>query len=286
MKKAMFRKSFAMPVITIIFACLVVASFTTIGILEEAAQTVATSRKLPIYCVETQKKEIALTFDAAWGNSDTDVLIELLEKNEAKATFFTTGEWVEKYPKDVRKLYAAGHEIQNHSDKHPHPNELSYESLVQDTAACDEKIYAITGIYPTLYRAPYGEYNDKVIETMKSMRKQVIQWDVDSVDWKDPTPDEMVQRVLSKVGNGSILLFHNDAKNTPQALEKLLPELKNQGYEIKCVSEILIKGKFRMNNEGRMISAEDSAQNDSDSVIPDVINLAKGISEMLTQKHD
>lgn len=286
MKKAMFRKSFAMPVITIIFACLVVASFTTIGILEEAAQTVATSRKLPIYCVETQKKEIALTFDAAWGNSDTDVLIELLEKNGAKATFFTTGEWVEKYPEDVRKLYAAGHEIQNHSDKHPHPNELSYESLVQDTAACDEKIYAITGIYPTLYRAPYGEYNDKVIETMKSMRKQVIQWDVDSVDWKDPTPDEMVQRVLSKVGNGSILLFHNDAKNTPQALEKLLPELKNQGYKIKCVSEILIKGKFRMNNEGRMISAEDSAQNDSDSAIPDVINRAKGISEMLTQKRD
>ncbi len=260
MRKKMSIKPFAMPVVSVVFACLVVAVFTTIGVLEEAAQTVATARKLPIYCVETEKKEIALTFDAAWGNSDTDILIDLLQKNGAKATFFTTGEWVEKFPEDVRKLHEAGHEIQNHSDRHPHPNELSYEALVQDTAACDEKIYAITGIYPTLYRAPYGEYNDKVIETMKSMKKRVIQWDVDSIDWKDPTPDEMVQRVLSKVGNGSILLFHNDAKNTPQALEKLLPELKKQGYEIKTVSEILLKGQFRINNEGRMIPAEGSSQ--------------------------
>lgn len=259
MKKKRSIKGLVMPVASIAFACLVVAVFTTIGVLEEAAQTMAGARQLPVYCVETEKKEIALTFDAAWGNSDTDVLIELLEKNGAKATFFTTGEWVENYPEDVRKLFDAGHEIQNHSDRHPHPNELSYDALVQDTAACDEKIYAVTGVYPTLYRAPYGEYNDSVIETMKSMRKKVIQWDVDSIDWKDPSPEEMVERVLSKVGNGSILLFHNDAKNTPKALESLLPQLKAEGYEIKTVSELLPAGRFQMNNEGRVIPEKEPA---------------------------
>ena len=262
MKQKTPWKLFAMPVASVVFACLVVAVFTTIGVLQEAAQTIATTKQLPIYCVQTDKKEIALTFDAAWENSDTDTLIDLLEENGVKATFFATGEWVEKYPEDVRKLYDAGHEIQNHSDKHPHPNELSYEELIQDTAACDEKIYAITGVYPTLYRAPYGEYNDKVIETMKSVGKRVIQWDVDSIDWKNPTADEIVQRVLTKVENGSILLFHNDVPNTPEALKKLLPELIEEGYTFKTVSELLPKGRFQLNHEGRAISVENTQSSD------------------------
>ena len=145
-------------------ACLIVAVFTTMGVLQQAATTSAGERQLPIYCVQTEKKEIALTFDAAWGNSDTDELLALLEENGAKATFFCTGEWVDNYPDDVKRLFDAGHEIQNHSDKHPHPNELSFEALITDTQACDEKIHAITGVYPTLYRSPYGEYNDKVIQ--------------------------------------------------------------------------------------------------------------------------
>lgn len=260
MKKSM--KKMIAPISSIVFACLILATFTTIGVLQQAAQTSAGGRQLPIYCVQTEKKEISLTFDAAWGNSDTDELLEILAENGAKATFFCTGEWVEKFPEDVKKLFDAGHEIQNHSNKHPHPNELSFEQLVQDTQACDEKIQAITGNYPTLYRTPYGEYNDKTIQTLKSMSKLVIQWDVDSIDWKDPTPDEMVQRVLSKVGNGSILLFHNDAKNTPEALRKLLPELKQQGYEMKTVSSLLLPGKFDLTNEGRMVPAADSTSAD------------------------
>lgn len=281
MKRIRLRrfKPYVMPVISISFACLVVAVFTTIGVLQQAAQTMAGARQLPIYCVETDKKEIALTFDAAWENSDTDVLLALLEKNDAKATFFTTGDWVDRYPDDVKKMFDAGHEIQNHSDAHPHPNELSYEELVQDTAACDEKIHKITGIYPTLYRLPYGEYNDHVILTLKSLGKQVIQWDVDSIDWENPTPDEIVQRVLGKVGNGSILLFHNDCENTPEALETLLPLLKEQGYEIKTVSELLPEGSFQLNNEGRMISDTPSAEQN----LPDFDAAKKAVEEGLNE---
>ncbi|MGI5896967.1 MAG: polysaccharide deacetylase family protein [Oscillospiraceae bacterium] len=285
MKKPL--KQLIAPVSSIVFACLIVAVFTTIGVLQQAATTSAGERQLPIYCVQTEKKEIALTFDAAWGNSDTDELLTLLEENGAKATFFCTGEWVDNYPDDVKRLFDAGHEIQNHSDKHPHPNELSFEALITDTQACDEKIHAITGVYPTLYRSPYGEYNDKVIQTMKSVGKRVIQWDVDSIDWKDPSPEEMVNRVLSKVGNGSILLFHNDAENTPEALRKLLPELKAQGYEIKTVSEILLPGRFDLNNEGRMIPVTDSG-NSADTAsepAPDTEQNggAMGLADILAQ---
>ena len=231
------------PASSIVAACLTLAVFTAIGVLQQAAETSSGERQLPIYCVQTEQKKIALTFDAAWGNSDTDELLSILAQNDAKATFFTTGEWVDKYPEDVKKLFDAGHEIQNHSDTHPHPTNLSFEQLVNDTNACDEKIYAITGVYPTLYRAPYG--------------------DVDSIDWDEASVDEIVDRVLSKTENGSILLFHNDIENTPEALSQILPKLKQDGYSITTVSDLIPSGSFSLDYEGRLIPSESEAEDES-----------------------
>ena len=253
MKRNLSVRSFLMPLSSVVFACLVVAVFTALGVLQQAAQTAAVGRELPIYCVQTEEKLLSLTFDAAWGNSDTDELLSLLAENKVKATFFVTGEWAEKYPEDVRKFFDAGHEIQNHSDAHPHPNTLSYEALVRDTAACDEKITAVTGTTPTLYRAPYGEYNDLVIRTLKSLGKQVVQWDVDSLDWKEGSAEEIADRAFDRVKNGSILLFHNDAKNTPAALKFLLPRLKEEGFSFCTVSELIPPGPFELTNEGRLV---------------------------------
>lgn len=251
------------PASSIIAACLTLAVFTAIGVLQQAAETSAGERQLPIYCVETEQKKIALTFDAAWGNSDTDELLSILAQNNAKATFFTTGEWVDKYPEDVKKLFDAGHEIQNHSDTHPHPSNLSFEQLVNDTNACDEKIYAITGVYPTLYRAPYGEYDNNVIQTIKSMGKKVIQWDVDSIDWDNASVEQIVERVLSKTENGSILLFHNDTENTPEALSQILPKLKQDGYTVTTVSDLIPSGSFSLDYEGRLIPSESETEDGS-----------------------
>ena len=140
-------------------------------------------KKLPIYCVKTEEKQIALTFDAAWGNSDTDQLINILKKHHAKATFFTTGEWVDKYPDDVKKLYQAGHDIQNHSDKHPHVADISADKLKKDTLSCDDKIEKLIGKRPTLYRAPYGEYDNDMMAVFENELKHfVIQWDVERLD--------------------------------------------------------------------------------------------------------
>ena len=220
----------------------------------QTAPTSVQPKKLPIYCVKTEEKQIALTFDAAWGNSDTDQLINILKKHNAKATFFTTGEWVDKYPEDVKKLYQAGHDIQNHSDKHPHVAKISAEQLKKDTLACDDKIAKLIGKRPTLYRAPYGEYdNDMMAVFEQELKHFVIQWDVDSRDWKRPTVEKMVESVTKSVKPGSILLFHNDLENTPTALDAILTQLDAESYEYISVNELILKENYTIDNNGMQI---------------------------------
>lgn len=220
----------------------------------QTAPTSVQPKKLPIYCVKTEEKQIALTFDAAWGNSDTDQLINILKKHNAKATFFTTGEWVDKYPEDVKELYQAGHDIQNHSDKHPHVAKISAEQLKKDTLACDDKIEKLIGKRPTLYRAPYGEYdNDMMAVFEQELKHFVIQWNVDSRDWKRPTVEKMVESVTKSVKPGSILLFHNDLENTPTALDAILTQLDAESYEYISVNELILKENYTIDNNGMQI---------------------------------
>ena len=147
--------------------------------------TAATLRELPIYCVQKETPICALSFDAAWGNEDTQQLIEIFDKYQIKTTFFVVGEWVDKYPESVQALHDAGHEVMNHSDDHPYFTKLSAQQMQEQLSACNEKIAAITGETPLLFRPPYGDYNDTVIRTVRDCGMYAIQWDVDSLDWKD-----------------------------------------------------------------------------------------------------
>lgn len=139
------------------------------------------SRKLPIYNVQCEDKVCAVSFDAAWGNEDTHDLVEILKKYDVKATFFVVGDWVEKYPESVKELSDAGHDIMNHSDTHPHMTQISKDKMLSEVNACDEKIEKITGKKPNLFRPPYGDYNDTVVETLKQAGHFTIQWDVDTL---------------------------------------------------------------------------------------------------------
>ena len=144
----------------------------------------AAQKELPIYSVERKDKVCALTFDAAWGNEDTQQLIDILKTENIQATFFVVGAWVDKYPESVKALSDAGHEVMNHSATHPHMPDLSTEQMTEEVQSCNEKIKAITGVQPTLFRPPYGDYNNAVISTMRSIGMYSIQWDVDSLDSK------------------------------------------------------------------------------------------------------
>ncbi len=211
----------------------------------------ATTRELPIYCVARDSKCVSLTFDAAWGNEDTNDLIEILGKYNVKATFFVVGEWVDKYPESVQALNDAGHEVMSHSDDHAHFSKLSESEIVANLNACNDKIEAVTGKRPTLFRCPYGEYDDHVIKTVNSMGMKAIQWNVDSLDWKDISAPEIYKRVSQNVTPGSIVLFHNAAKHTPEALGQIIEYLISEGYEIMPVSEILLQGEYEMDHTGK-----------------------------------
>lgn len=222
------------------------------AVLFPAATTVsATQRQLPIYSVETADKRCAISFDAAWGNEDTELLIDILGRYDVKATFFLVGDWVERYPESVAQLHEAGMEIMNHSDDHAHYNSLSTEEIIADVTACNEKIDAITGITPTLIRCPYGEYDDHVIAAIRSMGMEPIQWDVDSLDWKDYDADTIFERVTSRVECGSIVLFHNAALHTPEALPRILEYLIQEGYTVVPISQLLLEGDYTIDHAGR-----------------------------------
>ena len=214
----------------------------------------AAKRELPVYCVQQDEKIVALSFDAAWGNEDTQTLIDILDQYGVNTTFFVVGDWVDKYPESVRALAEAGNEVMNHSSSHAHFSALSTDEIIADITACNDKIEAITGARPTLFRCPYGEYDDHVINAVRSLNMTAVQWDVDSLDWKGITAGQITRRVLDRVQPGSIVLFHNAAEYTPEALPAILDALINEGYRIVPISQILLDGDCFIDSTGRQCS--------------------------------
>lgn len=211
------------------------------------------AKKLPIYCVKTEEPKVALTFDGAWGNEDTATLLEILDRQNVKATFFFTGGWMEKYPEDVKTILSKGHEIGNHSENHKQMSTLTKEQCKEELQKAHDKIKNLTGIDMTLFRPPFGDYDDTVIEAANELGYHVIQWDVDSLDWKDYGKESIIHTVVDHkhLGNGSIILMHNGAKYTKEALEALIMGVREKGYEFVKVSELIYTENYKLDHEGR-----------------------------------
>ena len=230
------------------------------GVLVTAKANISVSnsvngKELPIYCVETAEPKVALTFDAAWGNEDTAKILEILKKHDVHGTFFMTGGWVESYPDDVRAILAAGHDLGNHSENHKNMSQLSDDVKKDELMKVHEKVRDLTGYEMFLFRPPYGDYDNAVVNVAKDCGYFAIQWDVDSLDWKDYGVDSIIKTVTEHkhLGNGSIILCHNGAKFTAQALDTLITKLKDKGYTIVPVSELIYRDKYHLNHEGRQI---------------------------------
>lgn len=230
--------------LTVLACALAAAAMFALVNAPAVAEASASSRQLPIYCVQRDQKMLSISFDAAWGNEDTQQLIDILGRYDVKATFFVVGEWVDKYPESVKALADAGHEVMNHSNTHAHFSQLSTDEIIADVTACNDKIEAVTGVRPTLIRPPYGEYDDHVITAIRSMGMEPIQWDVDSLDWKELSAAEITERVTTKVQPGSIVLFHNAAIHTPEALPGILEALLQEGYTFVPISELILPGAY------------------------------------------
>ena len=162
---------------------------------------------------------------------------------------------MDKYPESVKALHDAGHEVMNHSNTHAHYPQLSANEVVADLNACNDKIEGVTGVRPTLVRLPYGDYDDNSVNAVRSIGMEPIQWDVDSLDWKDLEAGEIIQRVTSKVQPGSIVLFHNAALHTPEALPTIIQTLLQEGYTFVPISQLILSGDYTIDHTGRQCPA-------------------------------
>ena len=217
---------------------------------EQIIQTSTTQKQLPIYSVKTEEKKIAITINCAWNADDIDKILETLEKQQVKITFFMVGDWIEKNEESAKKIFAAGHELGNHSYNHPHINNLNYDKNIEQIKKCSELIQKITGKPSTLYRGPYGEYNDTVLQAAKDLKHTTIQWSIDSLDYKSLTGEQMWERIEPKLQNGSIILMHNGTENTANSLNDIITNIKNKGFTIVPVSELIYKDNYTIDNNG------------------------------------
>lgn len=213
-------------------------------------------KELPIYCVDTEKPELAISFDAAWGNDDTSKILEILAKHNVHATFFTTGGWVDAYPDDVKAIYAGGHDLGNHSQNHKNMSQLSDTEIRDEIMSVHEKVKALTGYDMFLFRPPYGDYDNAVITGVLSCGYYPIQWSVDSLDWKDYGIDDIISRVCENenLTDGAIILCHNGAKYTANALDQLLTRLEQKGFQLVPISELIYRDNYHIDVTGKQIS--------------------------------
>lgn len=207
-------------------------------------------RLVPVYSVETEEKVVALTFDAAWGADKTRGIIELLEKYDADGTFFLVGFWIDKYPEETKLIAEKGLEIGNHSNNHLHMSKLQNDEIKKEIESVNIRLQELTGKTPKYFRPPFGEYDNKLLENVAALDMVGVQWSVDSLDWKGLSGEEIAKRVLSRVHNGAIILFHNNSDHVLDALPIILPKLKADGYKCVSIDELVITENYIIDNRG------------------------------------
>lgn len=191
-----------------------------------------------------------------WNADDIDNILDTLEKNQAKITFFMVGDWIEKFPEAVKKIHQAGHEIASHSDTHPHVNNLSYEKNIEEIEKSNDKIEKITGKRTKIYRAPYGEYNNTVIQAAQDKGYNTIQWSLDTLDYTGLTGDEMWKRLEAKIKSGDIILMHNGTKHTADSLDMLLKNIKAKELEVVRISDLIYQENAKIDANGEQSKIE------------------------------
>lgn len=236
---------------SLVAALLALCTVYTAGLNDNAAAVVAAKRELPIYSVEHDDKVISISFDASWGADKTLSLLDILDEHNVKTTFFLVGGWVDKYPDMVQAIVARGHEIGNHSNTHPHMNALGEQAIRDELRMMSDKVENLTGVRPTLFRPPYGEYNNRVVQVARQEGYEVVQWSIDSLDWKDRGTEDIIKQCTYRVDNGDIVLFHNDSNDILNALPTVIKHYQSLGYTIVPVSELLLEGPYTIDVQGK-----------------------------------
>ena len=234
------RKILILYTLVVVFSLLIVCN-------QEKVISAVTQSLKPIYSVKTDKPQIAITFDISWGEQNVRPILEILKAENVKATFSLSSQWAEKKPELVQAIVEDGHEIGSHGKRHVDLNTLSEHDLIQELDSSKEVLEKLSGQEITLLRPPNGAYNNKVISVAKARGYHVIQWSVDSLDWKRPGKDAIIDYVLNGrsknkgASPGDIILFHasDSAPDTPLALPTIIRALKEKNYELVPVGVLL-----------------------------------------------
>lgn len=247
------KHAFLYLFLSLLVVCVAFGAFAVGRYALNAATQTKSARLLPIYSVGREDKKISISFDCAWGVEHTDEILTELDRHGVKCTFFAVEFWVEKYPEYAKKIVEKGHELGTHSKTHPHMPTLTEEKILEELRSSSEAIERVTGIRPTLFRPPFGDYDNKLISACKAENLYPIQWDVDSLDWKDLSANEIAMRVIGSVKSGSIILCHNNGKHTAQSLPLLFSTLQNQGYEFVPIGELIYKENYSIDHTGKQV---------------------------------
>jgi polysaccharide deacetylase family sporulation protein PdaB len=229
---------------------LIITAFSLTGM--DVLGVFSDQKEIPIYSVDVPDKVVSITFDCAWGADDIPDILTTLKEADVSATFFIVGQWAEKYPEKVKKIATDGHDVANHSYSHLRMGNLDGATSARELTDCSKLLERLSGTKCDLFRAPYGEYSNTLISEARQQGYYTVQWDVDSLDWNPGiSQEEIINRINTKVKNGSILLFHNDTPHTAKILPSIISTLKNKGYGFLPVSKMILRNDYYIDFEGK-----------------------------------
>ena len=208
------------------------------------------TRKIPVYSVLTEDKVIALTFDAAWGADKTQGILDIMSEYNAKGTFFLVGFWIDKYEKETKAIAEAGFEIGNHSRNHLNMPKLSENEIENEIEYVNDRVFDLTGKKPKYFRAPFGDYDNKLMTSLEGLNMVGVQWSIDSLDWKGLSAKQIYDRVVPKVKSGDIVLFHNNSDHVLDALPMVLTALRAQGFEFVTIADLVLTEGYTIDSNG------------------------------------
>lgn len=218
--------------------------FTASIIMNEKENITVFSQQEPfaVYSVPTEKKRISLTFDISWGNERLGPILDVLEeKKVTQATFFLSAPWSKEEPELTKRIVEADFEIGSHGYKHTNYTALEDDEVRTQIRTAHAILNETTGKNPNLIRLPNGDFDQRVLRIANELNYTVIQWSIDSMDWKKIGADQIVEKVISNVEPGGIVFMHasDSSVHTHLALPKIIDELRSQGYEFVTVTDLL-----------------------------------------------
>ncbi len=211
------------------------------------------ARSLPIYNVSRDDNKIAISFDCAWGTEHTDAILSALKEGNVRATFFTVEFWAKEHADYLKKISEAGHEIGTHSATHSYMSRLSKTEIEAELRSSSDAITSVTGKPVELFRPPYGDYDNELIDTSNAMGLYPIQWDVDSLDWKDLSASDIASRIVERCKSGSIILCHNNGLHTAEAVPIVIDTLRAKGFEFVPIGELIYRENYTIDPAGKQI---------------------------------